>query len=130
MQWDAFVKPDFAAGRWAHDEHAHALATPGKSIVAKSVSYVWRATSQPALLIREGVYELVFHFWDNTRPTSRSETHTVAISSTEIEQLSDRANPPNPRAASVQLNQQLQPNLFLNEFEHTTLIGKPLRSLT
>src|SRR2546423_384424 len=42
MQWDSFVKEDFTTSRWATDEVAHALAIPGKSILAKHIAYGWR----------------------------------------------------------------------------------------
>lgn len=117
MQWDSFLKLEFRPAQWVHDELAHALVIAGKSILAKNILFVWYPTSQPPITIREGLYDLVLLFWTSDMTVPRIETHQIRILTPALETLKDTDDPAKPRSVNVQLDQQLEPNKFMSEFD-------------
>jgi hypothetical protein len=64
MEWRYFmVLNPSTNSSFKFDEGAHALAIPGKSSTAKLVWLTWRSDSTPELVIAEGDYVLIFHYW-------------------------------------------------------------------
>jgi hypothetical protein len=130
MQWDSYLKLDMPANRWLNDEIAHALAIPGKSIVAKTILFAWESISQPLLSIREGEYELVFYFWTSDNAVPSFETHRIEISSANLSLLEDTGDPQKIRSISIQLDQNLERNIFMNEYNIRNLQNHKLRGTT
>ncbi len=121
MQWDSFLKLEFQPVQWVHDELAHALAIPGKSILAKNILFVWYPISQPPITIREGLYDLVFLFWTSDMTVPHIETHQIRILAPNLEALKDTGDPEAPRSITIQLDQQLEANKLMNEFDWEAL---------
>lgn len=119
MQWDAFLKLDTSqvAPRWVHEELAHVLMIPANSSVAKLILFGWLPTSQPAIEIREGLYDLEFFSWTNDTTLPHYETHQISISRDDLAVINDRSDPENLRTAVLQLDQCLEANKFKNEFD-------------
>ena len=119
MQWDSFVKLDSQplTPRWIHEELAHVLMIPANSSVAKLILFPWNPASQPALKIREGVYDLEFFFWSDDKSLPRFETHQISISIDDLANLDDRSDPANLRQVTLQLDEQLETNKLKNEFD-------------
>jgi hypothetical protein len=123
MQWNAFMKLDVQAGlRWVHDEMAHPLIIPGQSTIAKFILFGWN--TEPSVPFSEGRYELVFHYWNVADGHPQSETHQIVVDRSTLETLQDTGDATKARiTVSVQLGQQLRPNILMNEQEYRHLLG-------
>jgi hypothetical protein len=128
MQWDSYLKLDTSSpNKWVHDEIAHALAIPGKSIVAKTTLFVWDPTSQPSLLVRQGEYELVFYFWTSDNAVPFFETHRIEISPANISLLTNTLDPQKGPAITIQLDQNLERNILMNQYNIRNLQNHKLK---
>lgn len=128
MLWDSFMKLDIqTTPRWVNDEMAHVLTVPGKSIVAKNILFAWYPSSQPPIVLREGIYKVVFLYWTSELANPHMETHQVVVSSSHLEAFRDTGDPAKPRSAIIQLDQQLESNKLMNEHEFSVLLGQKLR---
>jgi hypothetical protein len=130
MQWDTFMKLDAQqlTPRWVHEELAHVLMIPANSSVAKLILFAWNSASQPALKIREGVYDLEFFFWSDDTTLPRYETHQISISPDDRATLEDRSDPANLRSVILQLDEQLETNKFKNEFDARAVRKQKLKN--
>jgi hypothetical protein len=116
MKWDAFVKEDFKTLQWATDEGAHALAIPGKSIVAKVISYGWLADSKP-ILFRDATYCLAFLHWTNEgRP--HHEIHEIPITADMVAMFNVPVDSTHLRAVNVALDKKYKVNEILNTYAY------------
>jgi hypothetical protein len=113
MQWDSFVKEDFITRRWTTDEVAHALAIPGKSIVAKNITYGWRADSTPPLHLKEATYCISFLYWTKGEKPHH-EIHDVPITAEMIRILDAPIDDTNRGAINVTLDTRYKVNETLN----------------
>lgn len=121
MKWDSFVKEDFKTRQWANDEVAHALAIPGKSVVAKVITYGWLADSKP-IVFRDATYCLAFLYWtDDNKP--RHEMHEIPITSGMVEELDAPIDSTHSRAITVTLDRKYNVNEILNTFAFENLLG-------
>lgn len=113
MQWDSFVKQDFTTRRWVTDEVAHALAIPGKSILAKNVTYGWRSDSTPPIRLREATYCISFLYWTREgRP--HQQTYEVPITAEMIGILDAAIDDAHLGAVNVTLDNRYKVNETLN----------------
>jgi hypothetical protein len=112
MQWNSFVKEDFKTLQWANDEVAHALAIPGKSIVAKVISFAWLDASKP-ILFRDATYCLAFLYWAKEgRPNH--EIHEIPITADMVATLNTPFDSTHLRAVGVALDKKYKVNESLN----------------
>jgi hypothetical protein len=117
MQWNAFVKQNFVTNSYENEEAAHALAVPGKSIVARSVSFVWLPSNPRQIDFRAGTYCISFHYWDEVG-NPHGETHEVDLSDSMVGVLKVNAG-----AVLVTLDETIRKNIHMNESEFRKLIG-------
>lgn len=121
MKWDSFVKEDFKTRQWATDEVAHALAIPGKSILAKVITYAWLDDSKP-ILFRDVTYCLAFLYWTNeSRP--HHEIHEIPITAEMVATLGTTGDSINVRAVNVALDKKYKVNEIQNTFAFENLLG-------
>ena len=121
MKWDSFVKEDFKTRQYATDEVAHALAIPGKSIVAKVITYGWLADSKP-IVFRDATYCLAFLYWTNEgRP--HYEIHEIPITADMVATLTAPVDSMHIRAVNVPLDKKYKVNEIQNTFAFENLLG-------
>jgi hypothetical protein len=120
MKWDSFVKEDFKTRQYTTDEMAHALAIPGKSIVAKVITYGWMADSKP-IVFRDATYCLAFLYWmDEGRP--HHEIHEIPITADMVATLVAPFDS-SIRAVNILLDNKYRVNEVYNTFAFENLLG-------
>ena len=121
MKWDSFVKEDFKTRQYVTDEMAHALAIPGKSIVAKVITYGWLADSKP-IVFRDSTYCLAFLYWTNEgRP--HHEIHEIPITTDMVATLDAPVDSMHIRAVNVPLDKKYKVNETQNTFAFENILG-------
>ena len=121
MKWDSFVKEDFKTLQYSTDEVAHALAIPGKSIVAKVITYGWLADSKP-IVFREATYCLAFLYWTNER-RPHHEIHEIPITADMVAAFIAPFDSTHNRAVNVPLDKKHKVNEVQNTFAFENLLG-------
>ncbi|MFL6233624.1 MAG: hypothetical protein ACJ76N_10865, partial [Thermoanaerobaculia bacterium] len=125
MKWDSFVKEDFKTRQYATDEAAHALAIPGKSIIAKVITYGWLVDSKQ-IVFRDATYCLVFLYWTN-EGRLHHEIHEIPMTADMVETLVAPFDSMHIRAVNVALDKKYKVNEILNTFAFENLLGKSRR---
>ncbi len=121
MKWKNFVKEDFKTSQWANDEIAHALAIPGKSIVAKVFTYAWLDDSKP-ILFRDATYCLAFLYWTNDGKLHH-EIYEIPINTDMVAMLDAPFDSSHLRAVEIPLDKKYKENDILNTFAFENLLG-------
>jgi hypothetical protein len=121
MKWESFVQEDFKTLQWVADEVAHALAIPGKSIVAKVITYGWLADSMP-IQFRDATYCFAFLYWTNEKKP-QYEIHEFPITADMVTTLDAPIDSTHARAINVTLDKKYKVNEVLNTFAFENLLG-------
>lgn len=120
MKWHSFVKEDHKTFQYVTDERAHALAIPGKSIVAKVITYPWPADSKP-IDFRHATYCLAFLYWTN-EGKPHHELHDISITSDMVDTLVAPFDSTHNRAVDVPLDKKYKDNEIKNTFGFKNLL--------
>jgi hypothetical protein len=121
IKWDSFVKEDFKTRQYVTDEVAHALAIPGKSIVAKVITYGWLADSKP-IVFRDATYCLAFLYWTN-EGSPHHEIHEIPITADMVATFIAPVDSMHNRAVNVPLDKKYKVNEIQNTFAFENLLG-------
>lgn len=120
MKWDSFVKENFETRQYTTDEVAHALAIPGKSIIAKVITYGWLDDSKP-IVFRDATYCLAFLYWTNER-RPHHEIHEIPITADMVAAFVAPFDSMHLRAANVPLDKKYKVNEIQNAFAFDNLM--------
>jgi hypothetical protein len=120
MKWHSFVKEDYKTLQYVTDEGAHALAIPGKSIVAKVITYPWLADSKP-IDFRDATYCLAFLYWTNEEKPHH-EIHEISITPDMVATLVAPFDTTHNRAVDVPLDKKYKGNEIKNTFGFENLL--------
>jgi hypothetical protein len=122
MEWRFFVdlNPDLS---FTLKEAAHALAVPGKSSIAKTLWLTWRAASSPELIIAEGAYALVFHYWHASDDKPRNDMHEFYVDHFTWQELEKYRTSKNSTVVNLLLDKKIGANKLLTSYESRSLLG-------
>lgn len=123
MQWSAFSKTDFKTNQVVLDESAHALAIPGKSIVAKHICFWWLPASTPQIRLRDTTYCLSFYFWTSDTDFPHYQTHDILMTTEMIDALESPVDSTHQRSVGIDLDKKFNINVVMTEAQSKQLLG-------
>ena len=118
MQWNAFVKQNFETNQWTPDEAAHTLAIQSKSIVARTILFLWLPTSQPQITFQQGTYCLSINYWTNKK-NPQGRIYEIELTPDSLKLLTSESG---NLTTLVVLDETITINQHLNEFGFSKLI--------
>ena len=122
MEWRFFMglNPNLS---FRFEEGAHALAIPGNASVAKTAWLTWRSSSTPELVIAEGEYVLIFHYWLSSDDKPHNDLHEFYIDRPTQTLLDGYRETKNSTVVDLLLDKKIAANKFLTGYESKSLLG-------
>lgn len=122
MEWRFFVglNPNLS---YRMEEKAHALTIEGNSSVAKVIWLTWRWDSTPPLVITEGEYALIFHYWPGSEDKPRNDPHEFYIDRAMQAELDGYRANKQSTVVNLLLDKKIAGNKLMTTYESKTLLG-------
>jgi hypothetical protein len=102
---------------------AHALAVLGTSSITEQVWLTWRYFSVPELVITEGDYVLVFHYWVGAEEKPRSDLHEFHIDPDTHAQLDDCRASKKESTFVLLLDNKIDGNKLMTSEQSRSVLG-------
>jgi hypothetical protein len=102
---------------------ANALAVSGTSYIAKQLWFTWRSFSVPELVITEGDYTVVFHYWVGAEEKPRNNTHQFHINRDTSAQLDEYRASKTESTVVLLLDNKIAGNMLMTSKQSKSLLG-------
>jgi hypothetical protein len=122
MAWRFFARltPQLS---FEFEANAHALGVLGSSSMTKQLWLTWRSYSTPRLVISEGDYALLFHYWVGSESKPRTEVHEFTVDQETYAQLEECRVSGRESTAEILLDHRIGGNKLMTADEARTLLG-------